>query len=239
MPKEKVNCLADSPHESEFDQTKLVDTWFMQLAHMSNNHVKKTDIENIFDSVDFITFNYDRTIERFFPQILAGHFGVSTDAVVRAMGKRKVIHPYGWVGPLGHQNTGGIPFGSDGRGALLSASADIRTFDEGVLDKQLLEDMRYLVGNAETIVFLGFAFHSQNIELLAPGYPCDTKRVYATTLGLSASEVRGVTADLSLMLGHPLWSPQTQGPPGIEFEAQAVSAFELLRQNTRSLLGSA
>ena len=44
------------------------------------------------------------------------------------------------------------------------------------------------MANAETIVFLGFGFHHQNMDILAPPRNTTSKRIYATAKGFSNSD---------------------------------------------------
>jgi hypothetical protein len=65
-----------------------------------------------------------------------------------------------------------------------------KTFTERLEDEEAVNAIRKEVEKAEIIVFLGFAFHSQNMELirLEPREKQNMKRVFATALGISGSD---------------------------------------------------
>ena len=52
--------------------------------------------------------------------------------------------------------------------------------------------IRDTVRQAQTIVFLGFAFHQLNMDLLNTGAEAGAKRVFATTYRISDSDTRHV-----------------------------------------------
>jgi hypothetical protein len=58
------------------------------------------------------------------------------------------------------------------------------------------------VRKAEVIVFLGFGFHQQNLELVRPEDPSDAKRVFATALGISKSDCEVVKIQIQRLLGQ-------------------------------------
>ena len=85
---------------------------------------------------------------------------------------------------------------------LLKLSARIKTFTEGTdpgtsditaIQRNLRLSMR--------LVFLGFAFHPLNLDLLLPGKPASAataaRRVFATGIGISESDSVVISADLA------------------------------------------
>jgi hypothetical protein len=77
-----------------------------------------------------------------------------------------VIHPYGTVGKLWDNGrlTFGVPIGSD---LLVSLSQEIRTFTESFDEKEERRtSIRYFVEQADRMIFLGFAYHEQNLDRL-------------------------------------------------------------------------
>jgi len=82
-----------------------------------------------------------------------------------------IYHPYGQVGfmPWDDGNPK-VNFGGTDYGDIVGLSGQIRTFNEQMEDKVQLDEIRQRVADAKRIVFLGFHFHNQNMELLkAPG----------------------------------------------------------------------
>jgi hypothetical protein len=106
----------------------------------------------------------------------------------------KIFHPYGLVGHMPWQeNVDVTPFGSNVNGGqLLDLSGEIKTFTEQIEDKGAISEMRKSVKNSDIIVFLGFHFHRQNVELLELDETSMTKNVYGTALGISNSDLEVV-----------------------------------------------
>lgn len=81
----------------------------------------------------------------------------------------------------------GIPFGESLTPSRVGELAvGIKTFTERVDSDDELEEIRSAVANAETIIFLGFGFHDQNMELLTPSGSTRASRVLATANGMSS-----------------------------------------------------
>ena len=119
----------------------------------------------------------------------------------------KILHPYGGVGFLPWENLNQhTSFGGGLRNVrqLLDLAAQIRTFTERIEENDdLLGAIRAQVQDAETIVFLGFAFHELNMKLLSPKTPATTSRVFTTAAGISNEDVKIVISDIFNMLEKP------------------------------------
>ena len=189
------------PGESRFNLRGLADTWYVNFLQMLTESVPKDEAASIFDNVGIVTFNYDRCIERFLVQALGDYYDLTEQESEGIVSTLQIIHPYGTVGPLPWQNRNkGVPFGST-QTDLMEAAKRIKTFTEGLDDDDMLTKMRSLIEEAETVVFLGFAFHPMNMELLSPGCMAATKRIFATTLGMSDADESVIEDDIWRMLG--------------------------------------
>lgn len=120
--------------------------------------------------ISFIIFNYDRCVEHFLFYSLQNYYGISDRAAVDYLGDLKIYHPYGTVGDLPWQDgQGATSFGQNVAGReLLSRAAQIRTFIEQTEDQVAVAEIRELLSEANIVVFLGFAFHPLNMELICP-----------------------------------------------------------------------
>jgi hypothetical protein len=187
--------------ENRFTLQHLADTWYVNFLQMLTESVPKAEAGSVFDNVGIVTFNYDRCIERFLVQALGDYYDLTEQECEGIVSRLEIIHPYGTVGPLPWQNRhNGVPFGSS-QTDLRAAAGRIKTFTEGLDDDKMLTRMRTLIEEAETIVFLGFAFHPMNMELLSPGHMAATKRIFATTLGMSDADESVIEDDIFRMLG--------------------------------------
>lgn len=134
------------------------------------------------------------------------YFRLSPAAASDLVSNVRFIHPYGSLGSVFQGENDYLPFGSDGVD-LNAVAARIKTFSES---SDHSAAMRIAVAQAETIIFLGFGFHAQNIELLdvASEYGIDEPpqhhRVFATTRGMSSSDAAVVEEQISYALrGRP------------------------------------
>ncbi len=140
--------------------------------------------------MSFVIFNYDRCIEHFLFNTLQNYYGIQSDEAAILMQALKIIHPYGMVGRMQWQGElNGIPFGTNiGGSRLLSLAGQIKTFTQRVEDKAAITEIHQVVQEAEVVVFLGFSFHPQNMELIKPTPRGTAKRVFATAKGISKSD---------------------------------------------------
>ncbi len=181
------------------DFNKLQKTWYNSFMPLLTEGYNKDNISNIFGSVAFIAFNYDRCIEHFLFHSLQNYYHVEPVEAAGIMQVLRIIHPYGVAGHLPWQlnNGGGVPFGNSQRGKeLLALAGQIKTFTESFKDYALITDIHRLVRDAETVVFLGFAFHPQNMDLIQPPKPSNAKHVFATAKGISGNDCTVIKTQL-------------------------------------------
>jgi hypothetical protein len=171
--------------DQQFDITKFSDTWFVRFMHILGRNIPVEEVETIFKNVAFIIFNYDRCVEFFLLNALQVLYGITERDAQGCMNSLHIIHPYGTV-------PDNIPFGQT-RADYLSLSDRIKTYTEQVGDVSMTEHLVTELEEAEHIIFLGFAFHDQNIALLTPkNQMAASKRIYGTAYGMSDSDVEVV-----------------------------------------------
>ncbi len=164
-------------------------TWFSELLKLLTENVSKSEISNIFTNVDFINFNYDRCLEHYLFHTIQTYYNLSRIEIFNVINKLKVFRPYGVVGKLDWQdnNLQSVPYGSD-NADLSNLYRGIKTFNEQIHDESVISSIKKLIEEAETIVFLGFAYHRQNTELLRIVERSQVKRILGTAFGLSNSD---------------------------------------------------
>lgn len=224
---------SEDPGGNRYSLRGMAGTWYVSFFQMLTENVAKVDASRIFDNVTIITFNYDRCIERFLVQAIADYYDIEIGISEEIVRKVSIYHPYGKVGGLPWERCqSSINFGAD-RVQLLPIASQIKTFAEGLDDDQLIKDMHDAVESAETIIFLGFAFHPSNMQLLAPNVEANVKRIFATTLGLSDADEAVVEDDIFRMLGlEDMDFVQRQG---IQPQMAKLTCYEFFRQYFRSL----
>lgn len=194
---------------NEMNFSSVWGTWFMQFFHLLVCGIGKYETDKLFENVSFINFNYDRCIEHFLFAALRNHYVLSPIDAMNLTSKIKILHPYGTVGGNPYleniRDGKNVPFGSSERNNTLEISRQIKTFTEQIEDESFLYEIRELVKQAETIVFLGFAFHDQNMELLYPGSGVRPKRVFASAYGISKSGCGTLTDKIYKLTGGLGW----------------------------------
>lgn len=171
---------------------KTANTWHNTFCKILTEGVRREDLDSLFQNVSFITFNYDRCIEHYIALWLESYYRIEATEAQNLVKTMPIVHPYGRIGPLPWQtNQLPVPYGADPQEHDLSVLAkNIRTFTEQVDDETVPEKMKELVAEAHQIVYLGFSFGSQNMDLLKPENCHIYKKAYGTTLGLSGPNIQ-------------------------------------------------
>jgi hypothetical protein len=161
---------------------------------MLTRGVTSKNLDSVFPALTFISFNYDRCLEFFIYHALQQSYGIDERKAADICNSAKIYHPYGVVGALPYQNkNSNVSFGSEKiTNRCVEMAAGIRTYTEEAADDCQASAINDAVSKAERLVFLGFGFHRQNLDILAgpvvarafqtPGKP---KHVYATGFGIS------------------------------------------------------
>jgi hypothetical protein len=205
--------------------------WFNEFCRLLLLNVPTKDLEKIFENVSFINFNYDRCLEHYLVNAIPLAHKISHQQSVELLQELKVIHPYGVIGGLpwqSHPSTT-LEFGSETTNAhnLLGITNEIKTFTEQIEDELMVQSIKTLVDEAQTVVFLGFAFHSQNMELLSVGQDGHPKRVYGTALDISKSDVEIIRNQLDDIIKYD--SPR---------ELADLTCVEMFKTFSRSLMSA-
>ncbi len=134
------------------------------------------------------------------------------------LAKLRIFHPYGTVGSLPWQNgPNSVPFGTNElkETELLNLALGIRTFTESIDEGKDIEAIRSAILEAQTIIFLGFAFHLPNMNLIQPAHPSkNSKNIFGSTFGISASDGRIIENSIRKLHGREV-PPSYIGTAGI------------------------
>lgn len=213
----KSKLFAEGHGNDHVDLGHLSGTWYTAFMKMLVERVDLDEIESVFDNVSFITFNYDRCIQRFLHVALQKYYGIDSGRAADLISKLEIIHPYGSIGRLPFEGGNSIvPYGAKlDEAALIEAAGRIRTFTEQIEDFEFLDAIRQSVSGAETLVFLGFGFHPQNMELLSGGSMINARRAYATSYFCSNGDIEVFIRQIHAMLDDDL-------SPGKDFDGYSV-----------------
>ncbi len=148
----------------------LENTWYLPFFRALTENCRAKDLINRFLDITLIIFNYDRCIEHFLFNALKSYYLLDEAQAKEIINNLTIIHPYGSVGSLpwqDRQSTTCMEFGGNlYTDQLIKYAQRIRTFTEGAHSESigvLKPRMQY----AERLVFLGFAYHRLNMDLLS------------------------------------------------------------------------
>jgi hypothetical protein len=217
-------CLLGAEHGSYLrprhpgeimDLRRVEKSWLARLFKtVMAPGVPKASVEQIFDHVSFIVFNYDRCIEHYFEQAIASHFmlDLSTSATVVRKHLR-IVHPYGDLGAL-HGSNSNVSFGQEYEPETHPAGDGIYTMSQRLLtftesQKAQGAKAKDMIHKAQRLVFLGFGFGEQNVELLRVSTSA-VQHVRGTVMGLSKSNQDQVRYRILQMTGRgPVLTPSS------------------------------
>lgn len=179
-------------------------TYYSYLFQLLTENCRFTDLPARLRRVCFVVFNYDRCIELYLRYAVQNYYAVSDAQAVEALKALRIFHPYGTVGQLpiasygAPISLGGEPNGHD----LLATARNIKTFTESTdPGSSNISDIRAAVQVSQRIVFLGFAYHRMNIELLSPtskrASARGDRRIFGTAVGVSKSDLELISIDLA------------------------------------------
>ena len=173
---------------------KLEGSWFMKFIRVLGRGITKRNAPQIFDNVSFVVFNYDRCVEFFLLQALQAMYSIPLNDAAAIVQDLSIIHPYGTIGELPNLASGSVqvPFGGieDYDFNYITLAQRIKTYTEQVAGSEVTNGIRNEIERAEQVVFLGFAYHAQNMLLLRPFEELGLARpIYGTAVGMSDSDV--------------------------------------------------
>ncbi|MCW2573562.1 MAG: hypothetical protein JWO88_3620 [Frankiales bacterium] len=184
----------DSSTFNTIDFDAVADTWYTGFYELLSQGLPHSNLPDIFQNVAVVTFNYDRCIEHFLKYAIAANHRVSTDEARQRVDELILLRPYGSVGKM--------PFGSSNVPAVADVGKSLKTYTEKVEDAAGLAAIQNAVADAEVLVFLGNAFHENNLRLLGDVRdPDKVKRIYATRKGVSDTDLQLVKQRLSKLRG--------------------------------------
>lgn len=180
----------------------MAKSWYLPLMRLLVTGRTLEELEKIFENVAFVVFNYDRCLEHFLVNAVINYFNVEPKTAIDTVNKITILHPYGQVGHFtwqeGAKDSVVSSFG-DAEGRLIEIANQLLTFTQSAAEG-VAEKARSLVAGSETLVFMGFGFLPQNMQLLTVPDPAATKRVFLTTKGIGDDDVEIVVNELRHVL---------------------------------------
>ena len=194
------------PNQS-LDYESLENTWFNNFMQFLTQNCRVEQLEERLSSIGLIIFNYDRCIEHFLFYSLQTYYGIDSDRAAELIRSLEIYHPYGTVGTLPwYKGADAVEFGAEPTSRqLLGLSGCIKTFTEGTEPTSSdVVAIRNRMVNSHVILFLGFAFHQQNLNLMKPKLGegevlAGNRRYFGTAKGISESDCDVISSDLQML----------------------------------------
>jgi hypothetical protein len=191
--KSKLYNFNQRNHQVEVKFDLIANTWYSKFFRLLTQNCVWSNLEERLKRIFIINFNYDRSFEFYLFLALKNYYRKDDEVIKKVLNYLTVIHPYGSVGKLPWQdNAEHISYGEDLTNSkkLLELACKIKTFTERFDEEVVLTTIKKFIQEANTIIFLGFAYHTQNMELINPKTICFSEKVYATAKGISNSGQR-------------------------------------------------
>ncbi len=240
---ERKSKLYFDPNKGQrFTLSSVDGTFLIPIFQILTENLAREDVGQIFNNISFIVFNYDRCLEIFFPNALMAYYGLDRNEADKICENATIIHPYGRVGEFGRgQSLASAGFGAE-RVNIRQIAGGIRTFSEGIAEGDVDIEIKSAIENADQIVFLGFAFHPMNMDILRPKGTSRITEIYGTTHGLSDAAIRSVEAGLLHALGKRAPNDLLPPPENLhsldELNLERRTASEFLQAHFRGIAAS-
>ena len=89
----------------DLDLSKFENTWYQQLAQLLFVNARRSAIEDAFENLLVVNFNYDRCLEQFLPASISSWFGIPLAEAQKIANTLRVVRPYGVAGSLPWQES--------------------------------------------------------------------------------------------------------------------------------------
>jgi hypothetical protein len=208
---ERGSRLRQPDGQLRLDHGTIRDTWFNRFWKcFSSGGCTLEELPKRASSILFIVFNYDRCIEHFLHEAICRHYDLPDEKAAKIVEKFQFYHPYGSLGPLPWmRERDALGFGADvDPETLFKAAQLIKTFTETRVETDPdLQQALTSLHTATRIIFLGFGFHRQNMQLLwpqiVPPRLAGEVLLFATTKDISAYNREQIAHELYTVCGLP------------------------------------
>jgi hypothetical protein len=161
------NCALYNYRNNEKKLKQINNSWYTALFKKITEGCSIDKLSERLRYISFIIFNYDRCFEYFMFHALMIYYNIDKQKAKEFIQLMNIIHPYGIAGELWDEY-GELTFGeTPSHKKLISLVQEIKTFTENTHDNhERNRRVKYITERGDIIVFLGFAYHDQNISLL-------------------------------------------------------------------------
>ena len=174
----------------EIEKEKRKYDWYSQLFEMLAKNLNRADGYRDFkeNKVDFITFNYDRSLEHFLYDQLKKNYRATIDLIKNKPTELipfKFIHVYGKIDNFPWEDPPGLEYKSEySVRDIVKVAQNIKLIHER--DDEFFDEIKKTIAKAKNIFFLGFGYDEDNLRAL--GWPeafNEKKRIFGTAFNVS------------------------------------------------------
>ncbi|MEO1488443.1 MAG: hypothetical protein AAFR88_03260 [Pseudomonadota bacterium] len=222
---ESKSTLAIEPRTPGELPLRGTENWLFQLGQLITKGVPRAQAEQCFDKLSIVCFNYDRAIEHYMPWVLNMAFGMPMEEACQMVASHmRIVHPYGFVGPLPWQFAAGQPaeWGDEEPEDWLALSRNFYTASERGKDRRFSSFLMAEIAQGRRLGFLGFGFDPMNTSMLFDRVLDHDPDVMVSLLGIGKGAEKAIHYLLKRNTG-------VQNPDLIQIED--IKAFQLLRDN--------
>lgn len=205
---ERKSLLYSDPSARQINFSHVKKSWYVYFVQLLTENCDKEDLRDRLKKITLIIFNYDRCVERYLYFALMNTYRIDPEEANELLGLITIYHPYGTIS--GSNQSQSIEFGGEPNATqLLDFAASIKTFTESVDPEESdIHALRVQMAQAERLVFLGFAFHKINMELIRPDNSRELGEsiidCYATGHGVSDSDCEVIEEHLKSLFDRDI-----------------------------------
>jgi len=222
---ESKSTLAIEPRAPGELPLRGSENWLFQLGQLITKGVPRAQAEQCFDKLSIVCFNYDRSIEHYMPWVLNMAFGMEIEEAQQMVATHmRIIHPYGFAGPLPWQFSSGEPieWGAEDAEDWLALSRNFFTASERAKDKRFSSFLMAEIAQGRRLGFLGFGFDPMNTSMLFDRVLDHDPDVMVALLGIGKGAEKAI---------HYLLKRNTGVRDSDLIQIEDIKAYQLLRDN--------
>lgn len=204
-------CILNAERKSRFLREIIAEEriydWYGLLFNIMVEELKDEDgyLDFKNNRVDFITFNYDRSLEYFLYDKLKTTYG-SIDLIKNRpvdLIPFRFIHVYGKIDNFEWEDPPGLAYKSEYYiRDILRVGGNIKLIHER--DNEFLDDIKKTIAKASKIFFLGFGYDEDNMRALSwPENFNEDKRILGTAFNLPQSRIKEIRAMIQKGFKNP------------------------------------
>lgn len=177
-----------APRREGIDLASLNSTWIAKAWKLLNRGGSAQPRDLLFPGVSFITFNYDRCIERYLQQACLRYYQLDKKSANEFVNTTRIEHVYGSIGSI-LSDESADEFGLRPNPYQYHEIYDrIKTYSEQV-DSETSDRIGHILSRAGRIIFIGFSFGRINTDFLASVNKRKIRReVYGCAYGMSYAD---------------------------------------------------